>query len=118
MKKLLLIALNLALLISACTTAVIEDTDPNTLPPIQGVIRYVPEIQGVMTNYCTTCHSGPAASTGVNLTSYQNVRFYTESGNLVERVNSTTNPMPPSGLMPAIERQRIAKWVEDGFPQN
>ncbi len=105
-------------LLSACTTAVIEDANPDTLPPIQETIRYSPEVRSVMTNYCTTCHAGPAASAGVSLTNYQDVRFYTESGNLLNRINNTTNPMPPNGLIPAIERQRIAKWAEDGFPQN
>lgn len=104
--------------LSACTTAVIEEEAPDMLPPLQETVRYNPEVETIMLNYCTTCHSGPAASAGVNLTSYQDVRFYTQSGNLLNRINNTASPMPPSGLIPAIERQRIAKWAEDGFPQN
>ena len=108
----------LLIILASCTTAIIDDTDPGTLPPLQESVRYNPEVRGIMTNYCTTCHSGPAASAGVDLSSYQDVRFYTASGNLINRINSTTNPMPPNGLMPSTERQRIAKWADDGFPEN
>ena len=118
MKKRLLFTFLLAFTTLACTTAIIEDADPDAQPPLQENVRYNPEISGIMTNYCTTCLSGPAASAGVALTSYEDVRFYTASGNLLGRINSTTNPMPPNGLIPVIDRQRIAKWAEDGFPQN
>lgn len=108
----------LAIWVSSCTTAVIEETNPEELPPITEVVRYNPEIQTIMFNYCTTCHSGPSANAGVELDTYQNVRFYTESGNLINRINNQVNPMPPSGLIPSVDRQRVAKWLEDGFPQN
>ncbi len=107
----------ICLWLSSCTTATIEETDPTTLPPL-GTVRYNPEVQAIMFNYCTTCHSGPAANASVDLTTYQNVRFFTESGNLINRINNQASPMPPSGLIPAIDRQRIAKWVEDQFPEN
>ena len=102
----------------SCTMAIIDEPDGSNLPPIQEVVKYNPDIQNVMFNSCTTCHGGPSPSAGLDLTTYQNVRFSAEQGNLVSRVNSVTNPMPPNGLISADARQKIDKWVQDGFPEN
>ena len=68
-----------------------------------------------MFNHCITCHGGTAPSGDFVLTSYDEVRNYTENGNLIDRINDADNPMPPSGLLNATNRQILEKWVEDGF---
>lgn len=108
----------LVVCLTGCTTAIIDEINTDELPPIEGEVLYNPDVTNIMFNSCITCHSGPAASASTDLSNYQNVRFYTESGNLINRINDQTNPMPPSGLLPARQRQIIAKWVTDGFPEN
>ncbi len=98
-----------------CTKAIIDEGSPTTT--IDRVIKYDPDVQNIMFNNCITCHGGSAPSGGFTLTTYDDTRFYTESGNLVERINDQANPMPPSGLLSAEQRQIIAKWVADGFPE-
>lgn len=100
---------------SACTKAIIDEGDG---APITEVMKYDPHIQEIMFNHCITCHSGVAATAGIDLESFDNVRFYTESGNLLTRIEDAADPMPPSGLLPPEDRQRIAKWVTDGYLEN
>ncbi|HAP60145.1 MAG TPA: hypothetical protein DCR93_11835 [Cytophagales bacterium] len=70
-----------------------------------------------MTNYCLTCHSGPAASAGLNLDNYTGVRTIGETGRLVSRTNDSQSPMPPSGLMSEENRQKIQDWVNGGYQE-
>lgn len=104
--------------ISACTKAIIDEPqDLSELPPIQRTIKYNPDVQNIMFNSCVTCHGGAAPNAGLDLTTYTNVRFSAEMGSLVQRMNSVTNPMPPSGILSPQQRQIIDKWVADGYPQ-
>ncbi len=72
-------------------------------------------MQAIMFTHCITCHGGSAPSAGISLTTYQNTRFQTEEGKLLDRINNESMPMPPSGLISPEERQIIAKWVSDGY---
>ncbi|HAS46607.1 MAG TPA: hypothetical protein DCS93_39355 [Microscillaceae bacterium] len=110
--------LSLTMYLSGCTKAIIEEPAPNALPALTQTIRYNPEVQNIMFNHCTTCHGGNNPSAGLDLTTYQNVRQSTELGTLNQRINDAANPMPQSGLLPPSERQIIAKWIQDGFPEN
>ncbi len=101
---------------SACTKAIILEGEAPA--PITRVIKYDQDVQIIMYNHCVTCHAGTAASASLDLTNYQNVRASSENGNLLERIENTSDPMPPSGLLSAEDRQIIAKWAADGFPEN
>ncbi len=101
---------------SSCTKAVIdEDINPDGVPTD---ITYNPEVANIMFNNCTTCHGGAAPSAGLSLTTYQDVRFSAENGNLIDRMNDAGRPMPPNGLLPAEERIKIDNWASNGFPEN
>lgn len=102
---------------SSCTKAIIDEGE-NIIPPIDRIVKYNPDIQTIMFNNCVTCHGGVAPSAGVDLTTYDNVRYFTENGTLVDRVTDISSPMPPSGLMTPENRQLIEKWVADNFPEN
>ena len=45
-----------------------------------GTITYSANIEPIIYNNCWTCHSGVAASGGLDLTTYQNVRTIAEEG--------------------------------------
>lgn len=102
--------------IFGCTKAIIDEgAAPN---PIDKIIKFDPDVQNVVFNHCVTCHGGSAPSAGLDLTNYQNVRFSTENGKLLNRINDSSSPMPPNGLLSPEMRQLIDKWVEDGFLEN
>ena len=113
--KYFIVSVFIVSLLFGCTKSVIIETPTE---PITETITYNSHVSTIMFNFCTTCHSGAAPSGGVNLTTYQNVRFQAESGNLVTRMNNASNPMPPTGLLSASQLQIIDKWVQDGFPEN
>ena len=37
---------------------------------------------------------------------------------IITRVNSTTNPMPPAGQLPASTRNLFQQWKDDGLLEN
>ena len=106
MKKLLFFACLSLFILSACVTRV---------PPPTPEVSYDPAIEKIMRNYCLTCHSGAAASAGLDLSTYEGVRAATEFGPLSSRINDLSAPMPPSGVMSEDKRQKIQRWIEGGF---
>lgn len=104
--------------LSSCTKAVIEDVDPDTLPPITKTIKYNPDVQAIMYNNCITCHGGISPSAGLLLNNYQDVKQSAQNGTLISRMNNATAPMPQSGLLSPELRQVIDKWKADGFLEN
>lgn len=117
--RLFLFGVSLIACTTSCSKAIIDE-NPNPTPPkpITEEVHYDPEVQTIMFNNCITCHAGAAPSAGLRLDNYQDTKFATENGTLIERMNSTTSPMPPSGILPAEQRQIMDKWVLDGFPEN
>lgn len=120
MKMKLYIPLGLLLLLGSqsCTKAVIDDVDPGTLPPITKTIKYNPDIQAIMYNNCVTCHGGVAPSAGLLLNNYNDVKASAQNGSLISRMNNTSAPMPPNGVLSPELRQLVDKWKEDGFLEN
>ena len=102
----------------SCTKAVIDDIDPDTLPPITKTITYNDDVQTIMYNNCITCHGGVAPSAGLALNNYQDVKHAAQNGSLISRMNNSTAPMPPNGLVSPELRQIIDKWKTDGFLEN
>jgi len=101
----------------SCTTAILDEGNVSSLPTITVPVKYNPDVKTIMTNNCITCHGGPAAAAGLDLTTYNNVSS-SIMGTLLNRVNDAQNPMPPSGLMPPVDRQKLQKWLNDGLPEN
>ena len=102
----------------SCTTAILDEGNTSDLPPITRIVTYDAEVQNIMFNRCVTCHGGSAPQAGLDLTTYSNTRSSAEMGNLIQRMNSATSPMPPNGLVSSELRQVMDKWVSDGFPEN
>ncbi|GAB5557940.1 MAG: hypothetical protein SchgKO_21530 [Schleiferiaceae bacterium] len=104
------------LLISSLFWVGCSKTETQT-PPSPQTANYDPEVKAVMNSYCITCHSGSAASAGLRLDNYNDVRNASENGNLLNRINSSSAPMPPSGLMPSSQRQIMDSWANNGYPE-
>ena len=53
----------------------------------QDEVSYSNDIQPIVKNFCVTCHAGDDPEGEFVLTSYKDVRKYTEKGKLLERIN-------------------------------
>ena len=78
-------------------------------------IDYDSEVQPIFDNSCMPCHSGANPSAGADLSTYELVKFQSEFGTLINRINDSQFPMPTSGLMSTENRGKFDKWVSDGF---
>ena len=104
-----------SLVIGSCTTAIIPASD-GIDPSIK--ITYTKDVQPLIFNNCLTCHSTVNPRAGLVLTTYGQVRSSAESGNLIPRMNSSSNPMPPNGKLIQQSLDIIDKWKADGFLEN
>lgn len=114
MKKinLLFLIIAISLTMSSCSTSTIEEviiTDP---------ITYTANVSTIISNNCLPCHAGSTASAGLNLETYASVRNATENGNLLNRINSASSPMPQGGQMPPVLIATIEEWANQGYLEN
>ncbi len=92
--------------------------DPNNQNPDPTALSYQNDIRPIIQGNCVSCHGNPPTNNApMSLTSLSQVRSAIESRGLLSRINSTTNPMPPDGLMPQSARELIAEWANQGFPE-
>lgn len=117
-KQTLLTVFVAGILLYNCTTNTIDEGDVIDLPPIVETVTYDDDVAAIINTNCVSCHSGPNANAGLQLTGYANVRAAAEQGNLVNRINNSANPMPPSGQLPPATRQIIDQWIIDGYLEN
>ncbi|QBA64441.1 hypothetical protein [Muriicola soli] len=92
--------------------------DTNNEDPNSTALSYQNDIRPIIQGNCLSCHSNPPTNNApMSLTSLSLVKSAIENRNLLSRINSTTNPMPPDGLMPLSARELIAEWANQGFPE-
>lgn len=95
-----------------------QNTDDDSPTPNPGSVTYTEDIRLVMQSNCTSCHNNPPTqSAPMSLTTLVDVRAAINSRGLLSRINSASNPMPPTGRLPAATRQLIADWADLGFPE-
>lgn len=119
MKNLLPIFIFTGLLLTSCSSS--DDSADMNMDNMDNnnELTYVGSIRSIINSNCTGCHSNPPTNNApMPLTTYLDVRGAVETLNLLGRINSTTNPMPPTGQLPAGTRQLIEDWVDLGMPEN
>ena len=79
--------------------------------------QYNPEVLTVLQDNCLQCHSAPSPIGGVILDNYTDARNATEFGNLLSRINSSSNPMPPGGMMDLDSRNVFKDWGREGYQE-
>lgn len=111
------IALVSSIIILAVITSCGKEEDPPEPTPTPNPleVRYDPDVKAVLSNNCIGCHGTSNPNAGLSLTTYSEVRNAVEMGNLINRVNSSSNPMPPSGRMSSQNRQVFQDWADDGY---
>lgn len=71
------------------------------------------DVRTVLQNNCVSCHNSGNAQGGMNWTVDCNIVMFKDRI-LARAVNGNPSPMPPTGLMPSSERQKIINWINAG----
>jgi ribosomal protein S16 len=86
-----------------------------------GLFTYSGFVQPILQRSCAGCHSGTAASGGINLTVFNTVKAVALNGRLYGAITHATGykPMPnTSSKLSDCEITQIKKWIDAGAPQN
>lgn len=70
-------------------------------------------VRTVLQNNCVSCHNSGNAQGGMNWTIDCNIVQFKDRIK-ARAVDGNPSPMPPTGLMPASERQKITDWINAG----
>jgi len=83
-------------------------------------VRFTATIQPILQTYCTGCHSGTAASAGLNFTTYAGVKPQIDNGRIWAAINHTgPKPMPLGGdKLSDCNIAKIGIWIRNGAPNN
>lgn len=103
----------LALLLCSCTSVSEEDLID---PPVASVLTFQDDILPITSDICAQCHTDPPINGApMPLVTYENIVDAIENRGLLNRINSASAPMPPSGLLPAPTRAIVQQWVDEGL---
>lgn len=112
-------------LISTIRTWILQGAQNNSCqdnaPCDTANISYAQDIVPIISSRCQSCHSGPAASGGLDLTSFGILQTVALNGDLYSAVSQdgSVTPMPYlSNPIPQCEIDKIHAWVQAGAPQN
>ena len=80
---------------------------------------YTKDIAPIFAQYCLSCHSSGGVEYQVDYSTYDNVKLYTESGNVIDRITRDPNDpllMPQGGpKLPQATIDKIQAWINDGY---
>ncbi|HUB60531.1 MAG TPA: hypothetical protein VL978_07515 [Puia sp.] len=84
-------------------------------------VSYSMQIVPILQNNCYVCHSGPGASSGIDLSNYGAFRGWAESGYVIGDITAAPGFTPmPYGLpsLSSCEINTILAWIHQGTPNN
>ena len=70
-------------------------------------------VKNLLQTNCVSCHNAANPQGGMNWTVDCNIVSFKDRI-LARAVNGNPSPMPPTGLLPASERQKITDWINAG----
>ena len=90
-----------------------------------GAIQFSTQVWPAIQNNCTGCHNSSQSTGGVNLDSYQQVKYYSETLHngtpiivgVIKYINGFSN-MPPSGKLDDCTIRKIELWIDQGKADN
>ena len=88
------------------------------------VMSYVDNIEPIITENCTSCHSGYTPSASLNLDSFDAVKLIalntTNDGlvNRVERLEGESGAMPTNYRLTQCQIDQINSWIDQGALNN
>ena len=125
MKKTLgILGLSLGLLLLALPFGCYYDNEEDLYgPPLTNCdtvgMRFNTEIREIMAQNCDGCHlTSSSTYSGFAFETHADVKNVATNGKLLNRINSQSLPMPPTGLLSACHRAKIEAWVKAGALNN
>lgn len=102
-------------------------TEIGAAPEVEKKSTYK-DVSAIITTSCGTCHSGPNAKRGLDVSSYASVMHGDKEDKVVRAGDSkrsrlatvlhgTPKLMPPTAALPANQIALIEKWIDDGAKQ-
>lgn len=82
------------------------------------LVTYENRARLILDNACVECHNSVNATAGIRLDNFSFARDVAESGRMIARMTSQSNPMPPSGNLPDSIIEDIMQWIDDGLLEN
>ena len=85
------------------------------------IVTYSASVNPVITAYCTGCHSGPNAPSGITLDTYIGVKAQVTNKKLLGVVTHSSGfvPMPQNGnKLSDCNIAKIRVWIATGAPNN
>ncbi len=114
-KKLIYVLVTVTLLYNCSGGS--DDNTPEP-DPIPETVTYNGHVKAIMTSNCLACHGNPPTNGAPkSFTTYDLVKAGVEE-NILFRINSASDPMPPTGRMNSNNRAIIQKWKDQGFLEN
>ena len=113
--KNLFTGLTILLLISNCSSG--GDDISNEPDPDPTTITYNNKVKAIINGNCGSCHGNPTNNGApISYTNFTQVK--NDINDIISRINSSSNPMPPTGLIAQSLRDDIQKWKDDGLLEN
>ncbi len=85
--------------------------DNNNPDPDPTTVTYNNTISSIISNNCLSCHGDPTANDApISYTTYIQVK--NDINKIINRINSISSPMPPTGLMSQNNRDLIQQWMD------
>ena len=101
--------------LTSCSNSSTEDfvdTDITKNATYKGAIKTI-----IDTN-CVNCHANPPRNGAqFPMTTYEELVAAANTFPIIARMTNASNPMPPSGLLPAPTVELVNKWITNGFPE-
>lgn len=97
-----------------CSSSSNDDLDPDPDPT---TVTYNNTVKAIINGNCGSCHGNPTSNGApISYNTYNLVKG--DINDIISRINSTSNPMPPTGLMAPSLRDDIQQWKDDGLLEN
>ena len=115
MKKYLYIA-SVLITVCACDSTTYENLENNT--KVEGKATYIKDVKTIIDANCVGCHSNSGTASFAPLQTYEQVKEYTQNGDLLSRIqkqNGEAGLMPKGGRMAQQKIDLLLKWNADGL---
>ncbi|MFH4967370.1 hypothetical protein V8G61_04110 [Gaetbulibacter sp. M240] len=113
--------ITMAVILFSCSgdSAPSDNSNPDPTPDPDPTVKvtYNDDIQSVVSANCTSCHGNPTTNSApMSLVTYDQVKNNIDI--IISRVNSSANPMPPTGQLPTATRSLFQQWKDGGLLEN
>lgn len=106
----------ITILLFNCSSSSSDDGDEQQ-DPDPTALTYNDDIRSIISENCTQCHGNPTSQGApTSYTTYNQVRADVDK--IISRINSSSNPMPPTGQINSSLRSMIEQWKADGLLEN